>query len=149
METKLALRPANLNTSVIAYAIDAVPIVAGVTRTQVFDAIRANELTARKCGRRTIIEADELRRWSKRMGNCAVRFASCRPNALDGVRRSNRVATAAIIWTIPQTLSQSGNAGDSPDSPPPNAAIIAIYLFGNKSSTCPKESVIAHAVVCR
>ena len=63
METKLALRPANLNTSVIAYAIDAVPIVAGVTRTQVFDAIRANELTARKCGRRTIIEADELRRW--------------------------------------------------------------------------------------
>jgi hypothetical protein len=49
--------------SVIAYPIDAVPAIAGVTRTQVFDAIREQELTARKCGRRTLIEADELRRW--------------------------------------------------------------------------------------
>jgi hypothetical protein len=49
--------------SVIAYPIDAVPAIAGVTRTQVFEAIRAQELMARKCGRRTLIEADELRRW--------------------------------------------------------------------------------------
>jgi hypothetical protein len=49
--------------NVIAYPIDAVPAVAGVTRTQVFEAIRAQELMARKRGRRTLIEADELRRW--------------------------------------------------------------------------------------
>ena len=63
MDTSLPPHPANSNATVIAYAIDTVPIVAGVTRTQVFDAIRANELTARKRGRRTIVEADELRRW--------------------------------------------------------------------------------------
>src|SRR3974377_2545412 len=39
----------------------------------------------------TLMPSDELRRWSKRMGNCAVRFASCRPNALDGGRGSNSV----------------------------------------------------------
>ncbi len=55
--------PAALLNNVIAYAIEAVPAVAGVTRTQVFEAIRAQKLTARKNGRRTIIEADELRRW--------------------------------------------------------------------------------------
>lgn len=49
--------------SVIAYPVDAVPAVAGVTRTQVFEAIRAKELTARKKGRRTIIEDSEVRRW--------------------------------------------------------------------------------------
>jgi hypothetical protein len=48
---------------VIAYPIEMVPAVAGVTRTQVFAAIRANELTARKKGRRTIIEVAEVKRW--------------------------------------------------------------------------------------
>ena len=52
-----------LESRVIAYPVDDVPSVAGVTRTQVFEAIRGQELTARKCGRRTLIEADELRRW--------------------------------------------------------------------------------------
>ena len=61
METNL-VNP-NATSAAIAYAIDAIPVVAGVTRTQVFEAIRAKELTARKRGRRTIIEADELRRW--------------------------------------------------------------------------------------
>lgn len=48
---------------IIAYPIETVPTVAGVTRTQVFQAIRDKELTARKRGRRTIIEISELRRW--------------------------------------------------------------------------------------
>jgi len=51
------------SNTVIAYAIEAVPAVSGITRTQVFEAIKAKELTARKRGRRTIIEAAELRRW--------------------------------------------------------------------------------------
>ena len=51
------------NRHIIAYPIDAVPAIAGVTRTQIFEAIRGQELTARKRGRRTLIEADELRRW--------------------------------------------------------------------------------------
>lgn len=48
---------------VIAYPIETVPAISGVTRTQVFQAIRDRELTARKRGRRTIIEISELRRW--------------------------------------------------------------------------------------
>lgn len=47
----------------IAYPIEAIPLVAGVTRTQIFQAIKNKELMARKRGRRTIIEVDELRRW--------------------------------------------------------------------------------------
>ena len=50
-------------TTTIAYPIEAIPLVAGVTRTQIFQAIKNKELMARKRGRRTIIEVDELRRW--------------------------------------------------------------------------------------
>jgi excisionase family DNA binding protein len=35
----------------------------GFSRTRIFAAIRDSELTARKCGRSTIIEIDELARW--------------------------------------------------------------------------------------
>jgi hypothetical protein len=35
----------------------------GVSRTRIFMAIRDEELTARKAGKSTVIEADELRRW--------------------------------------------------------------------------------------
>jgi hypothetical protein len=52
-----------LGTPAIAYSIEAIPLVAGVTRTQIFQAIKNKELLARKRGRRTIIEVDELRRW--------------------------------------------------------------------------------------
>jgi hypothetical protein len=60
---KLFLSSEAQPSEIIAYPIDAVPAVAGVTRTQVFQAIRDKELTARKRGRRTIIEISELRRW--------------------------------------------------------------------------------------
>jgi excisionase family DNA binding protein len=36
---------------------------AGVSRTRIFEAIRDGTLTARKAGKQTIIEVDELRRW--------------------------------------------------------------------------------------
>jgi excisionase family DNA binding protein len=36
---------------------------AGVSRTRIFEAIRDGSLTARKAGKSTVIEIDELRRW--------------------------------------------------------------------------------------
>jgi excisionase family DNA binding protein len=36
---------------------------AGVSRTRIFEAIRDGTLTARKAGKNTIIEPDELQRW--------------------------------------------------------------------------------------
>jgi len=36
---------------------------AGVSRTRIFEAIRDGTLTARKAGKTTVIEIDELRRW--------------------------------------------------------------------------------------
>lgn len=59
-----AVAPADEPT-IIAYAIQDAPAAAGVNLTKIYDAIRAKELTARKCGRNTIVEADELRRWIK------------------------------------------------------------------------------------
>jgi excisionase family DNA binding protein len=36
---------------------------AGVSRTRIFEAIRDGTLAARKAGKSTVIEIDELRRW--------------------------------------------------------------------------------------
>lgn len=47
----------------LAYAIEDVPAASGLSRTRVYEAIRARRLTARKDGRQTIIEAVELRRY--------------------------------------------------------------------------------------
>jgi hypothetical protein len=47
----------------MAYPVEAVPAIAGVSRTRIFAAIRDRELTARKAGRQTIIETVELQRW--------------------------------------------------------------------------------------
>jgi hypothetical protein len=47
----------------LAYAIEDVPGVSGLTRTRVFEAIRQKQLMARKIGRRTIVEAAELERF--------------------------------------------------------------------------------------
>ena len=47
----------------IAVAIEDAPMAVGVSRTRIFEAIRNSELLARKAGRSTIIEVDELKRW--------------------------------------------------------------------------------------
>jgi len=47
----------------LAYAIERIPDIAGVSRTRIFAAIRAKEITARKAGRSTIVETNELARW--------------------------------------------------------------------------------------
>jgi hypothetical protein len=44
----------------IAYPIEEAAEVAGVARTRMFEAIRTKKITARKAGRATIIEHDEL-----------------------------------------------------------------------------------------
>jgi hypothetical protein len=49
----------------IAVAIENAPQIVGVSRTRIFEAIRNSELSARKAGRSTIIEIDELKRWVK------------------------------------------------------------------------------------
>jgi hypothetical protein len=51
--------------SPIAVAIEDAPRIVGVSRTRIFEAIRNSELSARKAGRSTIIEIDELKRWVK------------------------------------------------------------------------------------
>jgi hypothetical protein len=47
----------------LAVAIEQAPLLTGVTRTRIFDAIAKNQLTVRKAGRASIIELPELRRW--------------------------------------------------------------------------------------
>ena len=47
---------------------------ANVSRTRIFEAIRAGELVARKAGKSTLIEVSELRRWVQ---NLPVRTARC------------------------------------------------------------------------
>jgi hypothetical protein len=49
----------------IAVSIEASPRIVGVSRTRIFEAIRNSEISARKAGRSTIIEIDELQRWVK------------------------------------------------------------------------------------
>ena len=49
----------------IAVAIENAPQIVGLSRTRIFEAIRNSELSARKAGRSTIIEIDELKRWVK------------------------------------------------------------------------------------
>jgi hypothetical protein len=51
------------NSNPIAYAIEDVPDRTGINRCKIFKAIRDKELRARKIGRSTIIEHNELRRW--------------------------------------------------------------------------------------
>jgi hypothetical protein len=47
----------------MAYTPEQAAIVTGRNRTRIFKAIKDEELTARKDGKATLLEADELRRW--------------------------------------------------------------------------------------
>jgi Helix-turn-helix domain len=47
----------------ISYTPEESARVTGRSRTRIFKAIREGQLIARKDGRATVIEADELRRW--------------------------------------------------------------------------------------
>jgi hypothetical protein len=51
--------------SPIAYPIEDVPAVAGVSRTRVFAAARDGQLTIRKAGRASIVTHDDLVAWIK------------------------------------------------------------------------------------
>lgn len=51
LENKLAFQP------------EAAAEATGTTRTAIFGAIKAGDLKARKCGRRTLILQDDLRNW--------------------------------------------------------------------------------------
>jgi hypothetical protein len=62
--------------SPIAVAIEGVPQIVGISRTRIFQAVRDNEIVARKAGRSTIIEIDELKRWIKSLPIKGGKFAS-------------------------------------------------------------------------
>ena len=49
--------------SKLAYPIEEAGPAVGVSRTRIFDAVRNKELTVRKAGKSSIIEATELKRW--------------------------------------------------------------------------------------
>ena len=51
----------------ISYTPEEAAESTGVSRTRIFNAIRERELTARKCGKTTVIEATELIRWVRSM----------------------------------------------------------------------------------
>jgi hypothetical protein len=51
------------NLTPIAYRIEDVPAVAGVSRTRIFQAARSRELTVRKAGRASIVTHDDLLDW--------------------------------------------------------------------------------------
>jgi hypothetical protein len=53
------------NPTPIAYPIEDVPAVAGVSRTRVFQAARRRELIVRKAGRASVVMHDDLVAWIK------------------------------------------------------------------------------------
>jgi hypothetical protein len=50
-------------TLVLGLSPDAAAAAAGVSRTRIFEALRFGTLAAKKIGKATVIETDELRRW--------------------------------------------------------------------------------------
>ncbi len=54
---------AGISGQCIAYTPEQAAAVTGRSRSRIFKAIKEGELTARKDGRATLLESDELRRW--------------------------------------------------------------------------------------
>jgi excisionase family DNA binding protein len=50
-------------SDILAYPIDEAAKAAGVTRERLYQAVRANELTARKAGRSTLVLRSDLETW--------------------------------------------------------------------------------------
>lgn len=64
-----------LVSGAISYTPEQAAAVTGRSRSRIFKAIKDKELTARKDGKATLLEADELRRWVSTMptiGKCAA-----------------------------------------------------------------------------
>ena len=70
-----------MNAPPLAYSIAEACEVSGISRTSVYEAINSRELIARKHGRRTVILADDLRRWLHNLPVTAPKTASKAPNA--------------------------------------------------------------------
>lgn len=51
------------DTNPIAIDIPSAAKAAGICRAQLYVELRSGRLKARKCGRRTLIEIDEIKRW--------------------------------------------------------------------------------------
>lgn len=73
----MQVRDLNEAPEVIAVAIERAPQMVGVSRTKIFQAIRDNEIAARKVGRSTIIETNELRRWVRSLPTKGRDLPSC------------------------------------------------------------------------
>jgi excisionase family DNA binding protein len=63
-----------------AYSVPQICELAGVGRTHLYAQIKEGKLKALKCGRRTIVLDEELRRWLSGCRGTGLRWASlCRP----------------------------------------------------------------------
>jgi excisionase family DNA binding protein len=64
-DAKLSSEPITLQA--ISYTPEQAAFVTGRSRSRIFKAIQNRELMARKDGKATLLEADELRRWVRSM----------------------------------------------------------------------------------
>ena len=76
-----------MNTPLV-YSIAEASEVSRIGRTSIYEAISSHELIARKHGRRTVILADDLRRWLQNLPVTSLHPAS-KPEALADCNSAN------------------------------------------------------------